>query len=226
MGGAVAVVDVEPVRGRADHDDLRAGGAERLGRAAGGRTVCAVQDDLEPVQPVREGLQEVEDVAVLGVREDAHAAHVRALGPSRRHALEVADDLVLLRVGQLLAAAREELDAVVRGRVVGGGDHHAEVGVQVPHEIGGGGGRQHARIPHVHAGGRQARLHGGRDELTADARVPGHDGDRASAGVEGLRAEDGRGGLGQLDGQLHGEGLVGQATDAIGSEQSRHDQSV
>ena len=145
-----AVVDVEAVRFGADDDHLGAGVLEDLGRAAAGGAVGAVQDHLEAVQAVRERAEQVHDVAVLGVGEALDAAHVaadravRLLGQLRL-------DGVLDVVGELLAAAGEELDAVVRGRVVGGGDHHAEVGVEVRHEVRRGRGGQHAGVVDVDA---------------------------------------------------------------------------
>ena len=52
VGGAVAVVDVEPVGLGADLDDLGAGPPEHLGRDRARRAVGAVDDDLEAVEAV------------------------------------------------------------------------------------------------------------------------------------------------------------------------------
>ena len=51
---ADAVVDVEAVGVGADHGDLRAGVAERLGRDAGCRAVRAVEHDVQAVEAVRQ----------------------------------------------------------------------------------------------------------------------------------------------------------------------------
>ena len=119
----------------ADDHDVGAGVLEDLRRAAAGGAVGAVQDHLQAVEAVRKGAQEVDDVAVLGVGEALDAAHVAADGPERLLAHLLLDGVLHL-VGEFLAAAGEELDAVVRSRVVGGGDHHAEVRFQVGHEVG------------------------------------------------------------------------------------------
>ena len=175
VGGADAVVDVQAVRLGADDDHVGAGVLEHLRGTAAGRAVGAVQDDLEPVEAVRERAEQVHDVAVLGVGEALDAAHFAADGPERLLA-ELRLDGVLDVVGQLLAAAGEELDAVVRRRVVRGGDHHAEVGVEVCHQVGGGRGGQHAGVVDVDPGAGQPGFHGGGDEFAAGARVAGHHG--------------------------------------------------
>ena len=217
VGGADAVVDVQAVRFGADDDDLGAGVLEDLRGTAAGRAVGAVQHHLEPVQAVREGAEQVDDVAVLGVGEALDPAHLAADGPEGLLA-ELLLDGVLDVVGELLAAAGEELDAVVRGGVVRGGDHHAEVGVQVRHQVGGGRGREHAGVVDVDSGAGEPRLHGGRDELAAGARVPRHHGARPRpVGVAVMAKHDG-GGLGQLQRQLGCQQAVRQAPDTICSK--------
>ena len=125
--------------------------------------------------------EQVHDVAVLGVGEALDAAHVAAHGPEGLLA-ELRLDGVLDLVGQLLAAAGEELDAVVRRRVVRGGDHHAEVGVEVGHQEGGGRGGEDAGVVDVDPGAGEPGLHGGGDELAAGPGVAGDHGARPVAG--------------------------------------------
>ena len=121
-------------------------------------------------------------------------------------------------VRELLAAAGEELDAVVRGGVVRGGDHHAEVRVQVCHQVGRGRGRKHAGVVDVDTGAGEPRFHGSRNELTAGAGVTGHHGARPrSAGIAVMAKHDG-GGLGQLQRQLGSQQAVRQAPDTICSK--------
>ena len=103
VGRAVAVVDVEAVGLGADLDDVGAGEAEHLGRDRRGRTVGAVDDDGEPVEPVGEGLEQVGDVAGL---PGAVLVDPTDLGAGRALPLaaETGVDLVLDRVGELVPA--------------------------------------------------------------------------------------------------------------------------
>ena len=98
-----AVVDVHAVRRVADDGDAGAGVGEDLRRDARGRAVRAVEHDVDAVEPVREAAEQVEDVAVLGVREAADAADV---GPGRSQLVEVEVllDAVFDLVGKLGAA--------------------------------------------------------------------------------------------------------------------------
>src|SRR5690606_10551072 len=132
---AAALVDLAAVGAVADHVHGGAGGAQGGGAGEVGRAVGAVGDDRQPVQGLVEGLDEVADVLVHGTRvggDGAHAVALRAV-PLLVHARL---DGVLDLVRQLGAAAGEELDAVVGGGVVGGGDHHAEVRPGGLHQVG------------------------------------------------------------------------------------------
>ena len=215
--GADAVVDVVAVRVGADDHDVRAGVLEDLRRAAAGGAVGAVQHHLDALQAVRQRAQQVDDVAVLGVGEALDAAHVAADGA---HGLlaHLGLDGVFDVVRELLAAAGEELDAVVRRRVVGRGDHHAEVGVQVGHQVGRGRRGQDAGVVDVDAGAGEPRLDGCGDELAAGARVTGHHGARPAAVGVAVVAEHDGGRLGQLHRQLRRQQAVSQAPDTICSK--------
>ena len=72
---------------------------------------------MHAVQAARQGRQQVDDVAVLRVGEPTDAPDVtpqrRQLGLAKRHL-----DAILDVIRQLRAAGCEELDAVVRCRVV------------------------------------------------------------------------------------------------------------
>ena len=79
---------------------------------------------------------------------------------SDRTIREYAEDIwnvPLQLVGELVAAAGEELDAVVGHGVVAGGEHHAEVGAERAGEIRHRRRGQHADAQHVHARAGQAR---------------------------------------------------------------------
>ena len=202
------------------------GVAERLGRDAGGGAVGAVEHDVQAVEAVRQRAEEVDDVAVLGVGEAADAADAAA---DRRELLLAEErlDAVLDLVGELRAAEREELDAVVGGRVVRRRDHHAEVGADGVDQERGRGRGDDAGVEHVDAGARETRRHGGGEELAGDAGVARDDGHRTATrraelvGVASLR-EDGRGRLGEAQGQVSREFTVGQAPDPVGSEEPGH----
>ncbi len=159
--------------------------ANAAGETQGGGAVRLVQDDLQAVEPVGEDADEVGDVTVEALRvlgDPAHAGAGRAV-PRLTGAVLLVDrlDPVLQLVGELVAAAGEELDAVVGHRVVAGGEHHAEVGVEHPGEVGDRGRRQHADAQHVHPGAGQARHDGGLQELSGRPWVTSDHGGRAMA---------------------------------------------
>ena len=83
------------------------------------------------------------------------------------------------RVVELHAAAGEELDAVVGHRVVGGGEHDAEVGAERTGEVGDAGRGDLAEEQDVDAGGGESGHDGRLEELPGNARVPAHHGQRA-----------------------------------------------
>ena len=177
----------------------------------------AVQDHCEALEAVREGAEEVDDVAVLGVGEALDASDVGADGPDGV-VVHLGLDGVFHVVGEFLAAAGEELDAVVRCRVVGGGDHDAEIGFQVCHQVRGGRGREDAGVVDVDSRAGQPGLHRGGDEFAAGTRITGHHGAGPGAvGVAVVAKYDG-GRLGQLQGQLRCQQAVGQPPDTISSK--------
>ena len=169
--------------------------------------------------------EQVHDVAVLGIGEPADAADAGAGGLQLRAGHRLLDAL-LDHVGELDAAAGEDLDAVVGRRVVRCRDHHAEVGVDVGDQVRGGGRRQDAGVEHVDAGGGEPRRDGGGEELARDARVARDDGGEALAG--GLArlggtalAQDDGSRLGQGECEIGGEGAVGQPPHPVRAEE-RH----
>ncbi len=125
--GPAAVVDVEAIGLGVQGHHLGAQQPQRLGSRAVGRAVGAVDDDLEPVQPVRGGRDDVVDVAppCIGVVHYAPYVSPRGALPS---VVEVRLDGVLDRVIELVPALGEELDAVVRHGVVARGDHDPDIG--------------------------------------------------------------------------------------------------
>ena len=185
----------------------------------------AVDDDVEPVEAVRQRGQKMHDVAVLGIRESRHAPHVTAGGLElgAGHGLF---DALLDDVGQLHSPAGEDLDAVVGRGVVRGRDHHAEVGVDVVDEEGRRRSGEGARLEHVDARRGEARLDGGGEELPRDARVArDHRGEAFAGGLAGRGdaplAQDDSGRLGQGECQVGGEGAVREPPHTVRPEQ-RH----
>ena len=129
VGGAGVLVDVVAIRRGVDHHHLGARTAQRLRGHHRGGAVRAVGHDLQPLERLGLGLvradrgdggDQVVDIQVGGGhRVMADASHAGAGGTFpvlAEHRL----DLVFLGVGQLESAACEELDAVIRHRIVGG----------------------------------------------------------------------------------------------------------
>ena len=146
VGRAAADVDVRPVRLVADRRDLRAELLERLRREPGVGAVRAVDRDPKAGEVGAEALEHVLEVAV---RSDLDAVDLAAAG---RRPVEQRLDLLLGGVGQLAAVAVEELDAVVLGRVVRGGDDRAEIEAEQRDRRS----RQHAGEDGAPAGGGDA----------------------------------------------------------------------
>jgi hypothetical protein len=219
--GAVAVVDVEAVRLRTDHGDVGAGLAQRPRRDLAGGAVRAVDDDAQPVEPVRRRGEQAGDVAVRGVREAAHPADAGA-GGALPGLVEAPLDGVLDLVRQLVPAAREDLDPVVRHRVVRGGEHDAEVRGGARHQRGDGRRRQHAGVVDVHPGAGQPGDHGRGQELAGGARVAADDGARPVALERAALAEDVSRGDRDAHRQLGRQVAVRETADAVGAEESSH----
>ena len=158
VGRAVAVVDVQAVRPAPIATTSAPARRQRLRRDLVGRAVGAVDDDGQPVEPVRQRRQQVRRRsgrrrrAVLADPADGGAG-----GPLPVLA-EPPLDGVLDLVGQLVAAAGEELDARCRASGCGLAEIiDAEVGAEIGGEERDGRGRQHADVEHVDPGARQAR---------------------------------------------------------------------
>ncbi len=224
--GAAGVVDVEAVGVGADGDDLGTGPGERLRGDPGGRAVRAVDDDLEAVQAVRQHAHQVRDVVVEALVVVLDPAHTGAGRPVPRLTGAVravrALDAVLQLVGELVAAAGEELDAVVGHRVVAGGEHHAQVGAERPGQVRHGRGRQHAHPQHVHARAGQARHDGGLQELSGRPRIAPDHGHRPVALEGACLREHVRRRDRQTERQLRREIRVGDTAHTVRAEESSH----
>ena len=137
---------------------LRAEVPERVRRDAGVGAVGAVDADVQAVEVAAEA---VGDVVAVAADRDLEVVDLAEVGVARRLA-EQRLDLLLGLVRELLPVAVEQLDAVVLGRVVRGGDDGAEVEREQRDRRG----RQHAREHRVPArrgdagGERPARARG------------------------------------------------------------------
>ena len=113
MGGAVVLVDVQPIWVSSDHHDLCPGSCEGLRRAAAGCPVGAVQDDLQPLKAhSAQRLQQMDDVPVLSIGESPDPADIRPSGQQRGLG-HLRLDLVLDAVIELMTAGAEKLDPVI-----------------------------------------------------------------------------------------------------------------
>ena len=217
VGGAAVLVDVGAVRLMVVGGYLRAQLLQhRRGHLVAG-ALGAVHHNVQPVQAHAGGLLGKVDVAALGVALAHRSAHaladgqLLALGQTVLHNLL---DLVLNGVGQLVALAVEELDAVVFDGIVAGGDHRARVRLIVAGQVGDGRGGQHVHQHGPRTHGADARHQRALQHFTADAGVPPHQDGRA-VDVAGQHA--GRR-LAQLEGQLACQILIGDAPHAVGTE--------
>ena len=147
VGRAAADVDVVAVGRIADRVHLRAALLECLRCEPGVRAVRAVDHDAQPAQI---GAEPLEDVLQVGVGRDLDVLDASLVDAGRRSEQRL--DLLLGRVGQLVAMRVEELHAVVLGRVVRRRDDDAEV----EREQRDSRGRQDAAEDAVAAGGDDA----------------------------------------------------------------------
>ena len=168
--------------------------------------------DVHPVEAVRQRREQMHDVAVFGIGKAADAPDIATLW--REFGLgEGRLDAVFDLIGKLGAACGEEFDSVVGRGVVRGGDHHAEVGLEVGHQKRQRGRGNHAGIEYVNAGAGQPRGDCAGQKLPGDPRVAGNDRDRTTArgptaiGHPALTQHDGCG-LGEAQRQFDREVAV------------------
>ena len=236
VGGTGVLVDVVAVRRGVDHDDVRACATQRFGGHHGSGAVGAVGHDLQALERLglgfvivqrSDGGHQMIDVQVGGsglvVAHAAHAGTGRAVPVLAEHGL----DVVFLLVGQLEAAACEELDAVVGHRVVGGGNHGTHFDVEHASQVGHARSGDDAGIDHVEAAGRHACGQRGSQEITGNAGITAHQRTAAALGLVVLRTgvtEHTHGGVAQIQRQSCGQIPIGQSSYAIGSKHVRHNE--
>ncbi len=223
MGRAAACIDVDAVGLVVNGVDFGTKFPERGRRDLVGGAVGAVDDDTHAGQRdrTRQGALGKFDVTIVYA--------VDALGPAKavgvgqfggqvavQHALDAHFDLV----GELVAVRSEKLDAVVLKGVVGGRDHHAEVGAQRPRQHGHGRRRYGAEQEDVHAGGAKTGHEGVFDHVAGQAGILADH--HAVAMVATLEGQAGRHPdfHGDIGGHWKG---IGSTADTVGTEiTSRH----
>ncbi len=152
------------------------------------------------------------------IRGVPHPTNTRTQRPIPRFA-HPSLDLFLDRIGEFVTAAGEELDAVIRHRVVRCRQHHAQISVQPVGEKCNRRSRKYAEHSDVNTGTCQTRYDRCFQELTACSGIPSDHCGRAmpleSADVpQYVRSSDR-----QIDRKFRGEIAICQATDTIGAEE-------
>src|SRR5438874_1264095 len=177
---------------------------------------CAIKSDPHAIQ--LRGHREKE-VLVLPHQATCIADQADpALGRTRKHVLigHPALDLFLRYVGELLRAVVEELDAVVRRRVMRRADDRPRDELTSFGEVREAGGRDVADKPHLHADRAQTRGERAFEHPPASSSVPADD-DRVAAAPEDVprRATE-------PERELRREVEIRHTANAIGTEQPGH----
>ena len=155
------------------------------------------------------------DVAVMDAVDAAGAAETGALRQFLvERFVEQLLDLLFDVVGELEALRAEQLDAVVLEQIVGGGNHHAEIGA---HRLG-----QHrhrrrrhrAEQQHVHADRGESGHHRVFDHIAGKTRILADD--DAMAMLATLKHQSGR--LPDLERQLRRDQTIGTAPNPVRTE--------
>ena len=220
-------VDVAAVRLGVDNGDVGAKLTENGRPQLGGGAVRTVDRDLHAAQVGANSPHEMREVGILSPRVigvDLTDAIAGGALPLRIHE---GLNLILNGIGELVTAVREELNAVIGHRIVGGGNHDAEVnGVLGSRQMRDSGRGDDADAGHIHAGARQASREGVIEELARNARVTPND----RAGLRTVRApsptELAGGGLAELEREIRGDVNVCQSTHAVRAEHPGHNVSV
>ena len=221
VGAAHALVDVLTIRLHAQEGALGTQTGEQLLGHGSGSAVCAVDADVQAGQIAVDGLVQVVHIVLQAVVAAVHAAHLRTglQFDARAVVINVDFDLVLHLVGQLVAGAGKNFDAVELHRVVGGRDHDAGVCIVFAHQIGHGRRGQHTQALHVGTHAAQARGQGRFQHVAGLAGVLADEDARAAAGAasqhSGSAAAD-------LHGQLTGQISARHTAHAVGSKILTH----
>ena len=142
------------------------------GRDVVGRAVGTVDDELQSleIEVIRKRALAELDITARGIVEPAHLAEPARIDAVPR-LVEFLLDAFLDGVGQLGAALGEELDAVVRIRIVRSADDDAGIEPQCAGEVGHGRRRQRSAQHDVDPCARETRFERRLEHVTRDARV-------------------------------------------------------
>jgi hypothetical protein len=155
------------------------------------------------------------DVAALSVVDAPGATEIRALRQLLDElGIDQLFDLEFDLVRQLESVGSEQLDAVVVIRVVGGGDHHAEIGAHGTREHRDGRRRHRAGLKYIHADRGEAGHQRGFDHVAGEAGILADQ--HAVTMIAATEGQPGR--LPDLERQFRGDCAVGAAADTIGTE--------
>jgi hypothetical protein len=218
-GRSAAGVDVGAVGLGVQHAHPRPLNAQRPRRDLERGAVATVDDDRLPVEATTaECGGEMGDVVRGRAQTVVRHAHTCALGPDLGarvdETLQLGFDAFLGRVGDLAAAAREELHAIVGIRVVAGGDHRRRRVEQMP-QVSDARGRQHADALDVGAFAAQAGDERGLEQRPGAASV-------APDEERPVGAEHAGGGAAERGHELGCEIAVGDPAHSVGSKPQRH----
>ena len=221
--GSAPVVDVVRVRLIVDGDDLGTRGPVGERCHLVGRPVRTVDDDPDSRQVAGDGLGQVLQVPLLRIvrlLEDP-SDPVPGRSPLRQSGHRRLD-LVLDLIGEFVPARGEELDAVVRHRIVRGGDHHAHVRAVVVGEERHRRCGQDADPQDIDALARHARGECRGEHLPRDPGVAADDGHRAAFGGAVLLGQDMSGSHSESERKRRRQCLVRQSAYTVSSEESSH----
>jgi hypothetical protein len=178
--------------------------------------IGAIDNDAQPVEAQALGERRLHefDIAAFRIVKTPRAAEL-ARGREALAHVDVALDLRLDLVGELVAVRPEQLDAVVVIGVVGGGDDDAQIGAQRAREHGHTRCGHRAQQHHVHADGDEARGQRRLQHVAGKARVLADDDEVPMGPAREMAASRHR----DLERRFGGHGLlVGRPANPVGAE--------
>src|SRR6218665_1863284 len=181
---------------------------------------------MYPLKSVREAAEEMNNVAIFGVRKAANASDIPT---DRRKGWLVQKrlDPIFHQIRQLRPPEREELDAVIGCRVVRGGDHNAEVRTDRVDEIGKRRGRNNSRVLDVPSRTCKSRSNRSSQKFAGYPWVACNNSNRPTVGSANLLSvpplcQHGGGGPREAQRNVCGELTVRESANTVRSEKPSH----